>query len=1009
MEKILKPIKIVEYSENLADAVADMWNNSNEGWGGSTNQTTAEEVRIAEANSSNLKLFLALEEDKVVGYCSLSEYREDSGSLYIPLLNVRPDYHGRKIGKMLVLHAVNETIQRGWPRVDLYTWPGNTKAVPLYKRCGFFWEDRDDTTHLMNFIPSVMQTEVVQPYFNKVDWYNASQREIQVVPDGLEEGSYTYFEYRWFDESAGSLRMQFEKSGRGLRLIETDDYIIEAKIANFELICNGKYAVQFHIKNKSTQPLSFKLKGKDVDNIHFPINENIMIEDEKLIERSFQLRVFVEEQSPWRTHPSVQTDIWINGMKATFGVGIKPILPSAIKAKASASYIGEETEFYLDIENQSHKNQTFSFTLPTSDVVQIHEPSISIQLAGKERTSLPISMTLTQYGFYSPELSIDVVDQEGNSQTFNKKIGIGFPGIGGQFFGECDEYWHMYNGLNHAVYRKFNNEFIVGRKVSNNHPTRIMSPKLGKPYSDEFSKAKPVQVETIIKGSTTILKVHLLSLKYLNILLTQVFKLYAEGFVESYFEVKNKGKENINDLFVQQPVFHKLDQTILSYNNEIVQQDQSQSWYDEWITEKVTENWLFSQSAPYPVGFCWAKDTKMQFNNWYFYFEHNIEELDGEEILKTSPFFMTLGAMQTWQELRQFALKQEKDDVSSAVFEVLCNNGNPVIAGEKWTVEAIQKKSITSERKLEVLLEGKEWYGNDKLTIPIEKQGQLIFPLISGRENHNHFKKQEMLMKPRNDSVSIHKDAVYTVSNGTMVLKASNEFYPCLFSLKKDGVEWFDHSFPLLTAKAWWNPWSGGLFSSFSDISFRSLQKESSRMSEAKVKDSWGNVWSGIKMTTSFEKNEHYKGLMVDQYFLLLSGVPVLAHMSRIHQHTGRFLQKNWGSFLSLKPCKKLDDCYLEHDDKVIYAGNTEIETKISKRHVFSCNNVNDALTVIGRHEEHHAYLNKEIMAQWMDQEIKMKDGDCIMTKPLFLVISDQNLLKTSFKNLDGLTFQDEV
>lgn len=144
-------IKIVEYSHDLAAAVAEMWNHSRQGWGGGNDITTEENVRQQEENSINLNTYLAMEGDQVVGYCGLSEYREDQGALYIALLNVRDDYHGKKIGKQLVLKAIERTIQLKWPRLDLYTWAGNTKAVPLYKKCGFFWEERDDTVHLMNF------------------------------------------------------------------------------------------------------------------------------------------------------------------------------------------------------------------------------------------------------------------------------------------------------------------------------------------------------------------------------------------------------------------------------------------------------------------------------------------------------------------------------------------------------------------------------------------------------------------------------------------------------------------------------------------------------------------------------------------------------------------------------------------------------------------------------------------------------------------------------------------
>jgi ribosomal protein S18 acetylase RimI-like enzyme len=164
-----KVIEIEKYHEGLAAGVAKMWNLSRDGWGGDTRVMTEEQVKKKEANSDNIELYLALDGEEVVGYCGLSEYKEDTGSLYIPLLNVRPDYQGHKIGKKLVLQALEKTVELGWPRLDLYTWAGNTKAVPLYKKCGFFWEDRDDSTHLMNFIPQVLNTALLKPVFEKLD------------------------------------------------------------------------------------------------------------------------------------------------------------------------------------------------------------------------------------------------------------------------------------------------------------------------------------------------------------------------------------------------------------------------------------------------------------------------------------------------------------------------------------------------------------------------------------------------------------------------------------------------------------------------------------------------------------------------------------------------------------------------------------------------------------------------------------------------------------------------
>jgi len=162
-------IKIVEYEDKFAQSIADMWNQSQEEWGDEGSISTAAQIIAEHAASSHFNVYLALLDEEVVGYCSFSRYRYDADTLYIPSLNARPDYHGKGIGKALVLQCVERTIELGYPRLDLYTWSGNTAAVPLYKKCGFLWEDRSDSTHFVNFIPQILNTSLFADFFKKAD------------------------------------------------------------------------------------------------------------------------------------------------------------------------------------------------------------------------------------------------------------------------------------------------------------------------------------------------------------------------------------------------------------------------------------------------------------------------------------------------------------------------------------------------------------------------------------------------------------------------------------------------------------------------------------------------------------------------------------------------------------------------------------------------------------------------------------------------------------------------
>ncbi|MGM0437874.1 MAG: GNAT family N-acetyltransferase, partial [Bacillota bacterium] len=103
-----KNIKICEYEDKYAESLAEMWNKSSENWGGYDHLITTETIIDEHKHIDFINTYLAVDKEKncVVGYCGFSEYRNDEGALYLPILNVRPDYQGKSIGKALVLKTV---------------------------------------------------------------------------------------------------------------------------------------------------------------------------------------------------------------------------------------------------------------------------------------------------------------------------------------------------------------------------------------------------------------------------------------------------------------------------------------------------------------------------------------------------------------------------------------------------------------------------------------------------------------------------------------------------------------------------------------------------------------------------------------------------------------------------------------------------------------------------------------------------------------------------------------
>jgi ribosomal protein S18 acetylase RimI-like enzyme len=1023
-------IEIVEYHPNLAVGVAEMWNNSQDGWGGGNTLMTPDQVRTQEENSTNIKLFLAMDGEKVVGYCGLSEYREDEGALYIPLLNVRGDYHGKKIGKKLVLRALEDAINMKWPRLDLFTWPGNTKAVPLYKKCGFFWEDRDDTTHLMNFMPTVLNTELVQSFFEHTNWYEVSTRKIEVTPDGRKEGDYHFYQYSW-DNGNEKLIMEFERSGRGLRFIETSEYMISATIKDFQPVFGSEYSIEYKVKNKTCNPLSVSLMGNNDKNITFNFEKSFVVEDEVVLVASFFGGETAEEPNARRTHPVVQTDVNINGKKATLKVGVKPKFPAKVETRTSDNlgYVGSSSEFYIDITNNFNEEVTYSFVVPENDLLNVESSNVSVKLAAKESRSLAIPYTLKKHGFYNEKVLILATKYDGIQIQFQKQIHVAIKGFGAVFYGECDEYYHIYNGQYHVWLRKFDNTIIPGRLKTESQKSFFMYPKLGKPYSEELAKLRPEKVEFIKDSSTITLKASFSSRHLLGVSLHSITKLYSEGLIEHYYEIENTSENETSEpIWLNVPVYHLLDRAVIPYKGKYIEMNDSiGGFHTYWDGANVTENWIFSRDRSNPRGLCWHPNDCIQLGSWFVYFEHSFGEISTGQTVKTNPLFLSIGAIQDWQSFREFSLKQTNDHVQlTNHLEMKLANQNPIV--DETVIATITDYKAT-------FLNGDVTYDIDQQSVYTDSikagdqasQTQIDIQVPEDKKigvlrakldlDSGSVDRRTLFLKKSNDKLTkvIKEESgleAYSVNNGCITIKAAPDFSPSLYTLEYDGVNWFDTSFPTPQAKAWWSPWVGGIFNRLTAISPNSLLKEEVHVSFTSFTDNLENVWEGLKISVDMKEHKEYKGLQFHQYYLLLPGLPVLCHFTEIGQKTNQFLQmKTWETTCFFK-VNQIADNWLQFqsqngDWQKVYGGKSEMEMKVDRNLVVGSNSTKAKLQVISdlTSSSLDSYINKEVIGLFKEETLNLKHGGVHFTTPTFFMFTDDIIPDDALADLKRIRF----
>lgn len=1023
-------IRIVEYSHSYAAALADMWNRSQESWGGGSSRRTAESIVQDMDSTINLHVFLAVDGEEVVGFCSFSHYMLDEGALYVPLLNVRPDYHNKKVGKALILNAVAKTVELGWPRLDLFTWAGNTKAVPMYKKCGFFWEKKDDGVHLMNYIPTVLQTEALKPYLQDLDWYGDSTRSIEIKPDGeTRSGKFDIFKYSW-QKDGQELQVEFEKTGRGIWAIDTPDYEIRTEIAEHDLVFGRAYPVRYHIRSKTGQPVVCEISGQDAKNIRLSLNRTVTVTGSETVEGLFWVDPVQEEQSSWKTHPVVLSQWNINGRKAELRAGIAPLFPAklALAGEELEHYTGVRETLFLNIENQLTEETEFRFVLPEADFIRFENPHISVRVPGSGKASVEVSYELLAFGVYSASITVEAVAPAIGTIAFDHAVSLVLRGHTGRFQGQDRKHAYTACGSNMLVMNKENNDLHI-RRTHMGGGIFWGYPRIGKPYSSEFCKKKAEGIRLERDGDAQLLEAVYLSDDHPGMAVKSVTRVWEGGFIEHYYTVENRsGTPSFADLRLLECFRFELKETVLPYDGLYLALDEAPAQHqDQWEPRRISENWMFSRNEKITYGLFWDEGQQLVKSDWMLSLEHSVGSLPAGGSVRTPSTWAAVGVFADWRDFRAYVRRKREEEppVLTSHLELVANGGNP-FAHDGYRVEVVDRKLAplsgrlaleaadglelaalevdAGENRHMVSLDRSQPGGGgraDRLRLVYEGQdtrferSAAVFPLS-----------QEPVVQERLDGEA---GELLRMGNGLMTLDVSPAFGCAAHSLVSGGREWLHSSYPAPGPRSWWNPWLGGMGIDVQGMSPLSLHQEARSADFVRLTDSCGNDWSGIRLCLVVGQHERNRGLTVDQYYLMLPGAPVLAKVNRIANRTGlghpklQIFDRNF-----FRPGAALDTGWTENTGGLRFRlGSNEEEWKVMGHFCLGSVEHEELLQAAFDPEgaSGFAYFNNQILTQGTVHNVHLSDGEVKWTKPAFYILGQERLLPAELAALTRLRF----
>jgi len=373
--------RITEYRTDDAAAVAEMFNGSQDGWPGGFGggqHFTAEMVRDYVDSDRPLAVFLSWDGDTCAGWCSFCEYPEERGVAgYVDLLNSASAFRGRGHGRDLLRAALQRTIDLGYRRLDLHTWDGNMRAVPLYKKSGYFWAP-DTHVHMENYLPLLLGTPALADFWRDADWYQSYVRDLSVKEDLFLDGKMRIYPYEFHHDNR-FVKATIDAAARGLTGLETERWRISCRVDDRRLIVGRPRTARWEVENHSGRPLSLTLSAQGAAGLRLVKDATVTIDDRYVTEAPVIVEDGYQTPAYGQRSPRVESLVLIDGlpMRLETGVEVKQPVELRLAPRRLSLPVGEAREVVLQVKSNLDDQATVTLTLVPS-------PGLALETTGGE-------------------------------------------------------------------------------------------------------------------------------------------------------------------------------------------------------------------------------------------------------------------------------------------------------------------------------------------------------------------------------------------------------------------------------------------------------------------------------------------------------------------------------------------------------------------------------------------------------------------------------------------------
>ncbi len=405
--------KVRDFELNTEDAerLARCFNSfdDSDSWpGGFTHGTpyTAEMIMERYRDFQNIRVLVAYDKDLIVGHCNIAQGELDPEAAYVGLLGVDPVYQGRGYGKALLIESIETAARLGFRRLDLHTWGGNLKAMPLYKRIGFNWVP--NTRVLMeSYMPGIISCEMFKDFFDRYYWYDSFKREITQAPDDNKEGKIGIYKYHFQGQNGDALEVIIDREAKGICAftITLDGEVISARVVpedHIGFIGTGPLTFEFSLNNGTSGGINYSLTLTPSDKMLLESNRSIngTISQNESVKLDFNLRISPETTqidrdvvSDEKVSTYVEWRLRINDREIVMHSGVIPrdTVSLICPPRLATLTPGQSKMINLGLQNNLPDRVSFDVELTAENHVEV-DANQSHSLESNERTTIPIEV-----------------------------------------------------------------------------------------------------------------------------------------------------------------------------------------------------------------------------------------------------------------------------------------------------------------------------------------------------------------------------------------------------------------------------------------------------------------------------------------------------------------------------------------------------------------------------------------------------------------------------------------